>query len=80
MAAPSSLCSPRLRPSITSLPQGLQYEAKIKPEINVATISPPLPPPLPTSDSPTGKLTPSPGNAAQGLSSEEPCPQLPPFY
>lgn len=35
MTAPSSLCSRRLRPSITSLPQGLQCEAEIKAEINV---------------------------------------------
>lgn len=40
MTAPSSLCSPRLRPSITSLPQGLQREAEIKAEINVARYLP----------------------------------------
>lgn len=60
MTAPFSLCSPRLRPSITSLPQGLQCEAETKAEINVATISPPLPPPLSESESPIGKLTLSP--------------------
>lgn len=60
MTAPSSVHSPRLRPSITSLPQGLQCEAEIKAEINVAAISPPLPPPLPAGESPIGKLTPSP--------------------
>lgn len=66
MTAPSSVCSPRLRPSITSLPQGLQCEAEIKAEINVAAISPPLPPPLPTGESPIGKLTPSPLQCSPG--------------
>lgn len=66
MTALSSVSSPRLRPSITSLPQGLQCEAEIKAEINVAAISPPLPPPLPTGESPIGKLTPSPLQCSPG--------------
>lgn len=58
MTTPSSLCSPRLRPSITSLPQGLQC-TEIKAEINVASLYLPhgCSPPLPWVSSPPGKLT-----------------------
>lgn len=79
MTAPSSIGSPRLRPSITSLPQGLQCEAETKVEINVATISSPLPPPLPSGESPIGKLTPSPLQWSSGTELRGTLPPAPPL-